>query len=94
MAATQAQLSARHLQRVFEHELGTAPKTFARILRFRRAIQAMRYGATISAAAHTAGYSDQAHFSRDCQVQSLMTPTALHSHVAIVQDSVSGDLIS
>jgi AraC-like DNA-binding protein len=57
--------SRRHLSQRFREELGMAPKGFARLLRFERAVSLMRAGETLADAAYRAGYSDQPHMNRD-----------------------------
>jgi AraC-like DNA-binding protein len=90
-AAAAADLSPRQLERCFTEELGLRPKTFGRIVRFRRACDGLRRGASLADAAAEAGYADQSHFARDCQNLGAITPAALRSYVANVQDLVQGD---
>ena len=61
--------SARNLQRQSVAVYGYGPATLRRILRFRRAVGLLRDGRTVADAAHTAGYADQSHLSR--QVREL-----------------------
>lgn len=65
--ARAAQMSSRHVDRLFARYLGIAPKTVARILRFQRALQALMTdpGHPLAEVAVMAGYFDQAHFIRD-----------------------------
>ena len=92
-AAIGAGLSSRQLERRFSNEFGLSPKRYSRITRFRRALVELKRGRTLAAAAFEAGYADQSHFTRDCQVHSGTTPTALRKHVANVQDLLRGDLV-
>lgn len=62
-------LSARNLQRQSAAVYGYGPAMLRRVLRFRRAVQLLRDGRAIADTAHVAGYSDQAHLSR--QVRDL-----------------------
>ena len=89
-AAAQVALSARQLERIFVEELGLAPKTFARIVRFRRAFGAAKRGARLAEAAAEAGYADQAHFSREVRKLTGSSPGILLPHVGNVQDVVAG----
>lgn len=62
-----AGLSARTLTRLFQTHLGLGPKTFARIVRFQRALSMLRAdpGCTLAAVAVACGYYDQPHFVRE-----------------------------
>lgn len=58
--------SRRHLERVFLDHIGVTPKLFARIVRFRRAVQLIQRGTgSLADAAADAGYADQSHMARD-----------------------------
>lgn len=59
--------AGRRLERCFRDDVGLAPKTLARIVRFQSAVAALR-AARRPIAAHVAvdcGYCDQAHLTRD-----------------------------
>jgi AraC-like DNA-binding protein len=58
-------LSDRQLYRRSLTAYGYGPKTLARILRFNRALDLARAGMPFADVATTAGYSDQAHLSRE-----------------------------
>ena len=61
-----AGVSARQLERAFDERVGLSPKTLARILRFRHALQeSSRPGATWADVAAACGYFDQSHLIRD-----------------------------
>lgn len=64
--ADEVALSARHLQRRFTDAVGLPPKQFARILRFQLALGRLQAGMSLSRAAHSCGYYDHPHFSREC----------------------------
>lgn len=95
--AERAGLGDRQLQRRFVRQVGYGPKTFQRIMRFRRAVaiyrasaNAAQDGATgtrsttaapgaagapsLAELAVAAGYSDQAHFTRECRRLTGLTP--------------------
>jgi AraC-like DNA-binding protein len=59
--------SRKHLTVRFTREFGIAPKALCRVLRFDRALHALRDGAlsNIAELADFCGYSDQAHLTRD-----------------------------
>ena len=59
--------SRKHLTTRFAREFGMAPKLFARVLRFDKALAGLRAGRGASWAelADACGYADQAHLTRD-----------------------------
>ncbi|TVP45786.1 MAG: AraC family transcriptional regulator [Gemmatimonadales bacterium] len=71
----------------FREEVGVPPGTFARILRFHRAMTEMGsggpegsgrrrgVGSLLSRVAHQGGFADQAHFTREFRSFAEMTPT-------------------
>lgn len=72
-------VSERHLRRVFDETIGVSPKAFAKLTRFRRALDAARAPnhagwATIAA---DAGYYDQAHLIAEFRAIAGVTPLAL-----------------
>jgi AraC-like DNA-binding protein len=59
-------LSTRQLERAFRERVGLGPKTFARLVRFQRALALLRRPRlTLAAIAARCGYFDQAHLVRD-----------------------------
>ena len=67
----------RQLRRRFHWALGYGPATFRRIERFNAARQlCARPGIDLATAAAAAGYSDQAHLSREVKRLTGLTPTA------------------
>jgi AraC-like DNA-binding protein len=59
--------SRKHLAATFRDHVGIAPKTVARLLRFRQVLQLADTAERVdwSAIAQEAGYADQSHFSND-----------------------------
>lgn len=79
-------VSPRHLTGEFHRLVGLSPKTFSRIVRFRRALTraATRAPVDWAALAATCEYYDQAHFNRDFRRFSGVTPTAYQRQRAAV----------
>lgn len=65
--AAEIECSRKSLTERFTREFGVAPKPFARVLRFARALRMLRGGRIHNWAelADACGYADQAHLSRD-----------------------------
>jgi AraC-like DNA-binding protein len=72
-----AGVSGNHLATLFKSHIGVTPKRVARIYRFARLIVSVDTLRPVdwSALAHTAGYFDQAHFSREFKDFTGHTPT-------------------
>ncbi|WP_338118068.1 helix-turn-helix domain-containing protein [Streptomyces coryli] len=67
--------SQGHLVRRFTQQIGLAPKTAARVLRFHRAVGLLtREGAEPGAVAAACGFYDQAHLNRDFRALGETTP--------------------
>lgn len=58
-------LSASRLRRLFESEIGVPFGRYRAWTRMRRALDAVTLGRNLTAAAHAAGFADQAHFAHD-----------------------------
>lgn len=71
--------SVRQLQRLSNDEFGYGLSVLARILRFQRALPALRSDLPLVSVAALAGYSDQAHLSREVRALSGLTPTELRN---------------
>jgi AraC-like DNA-binding protein len=76
--ATELGVSERSLRRGFETVVGTSPKLYLRLLRFRRALSAARASQSPdwAALAEQAGYFDQAHLIADFRALTGTTPAA------------------
>ncbi|HEX6105626.1 MAG TPA: AraC family transcriptional regulator [Gemmatimonadales bacterium] len=72
----------RRLERAFGQAVGLGPKAFARVLRFRRAVDAVQRGRAAggesgwAALAAETGYADQSHLIREFRALSGLTPVA------------------
>jgi AraC-like DNA-binding protein len=82
-------VSERQLRRRFRAAAGYGPKTLARVLRFRRFVEAIDGGRTdLAALAFEAGYADQAHLTRETTRLAGLPPAAF-MRVRFVQDGSS-----
>ena len=78
-------LSTRTLERRFAEHVGVSPKEYQRIRRLNRAASLVLYGgATWSRAAHSSGYTDQAHLNREFREMTGTTPTLAVEPPAVV----------
>jgi AraC-like DNA-binding protein len=71
-------ISRQHLARQFHHHVGVSPKTFARVMRFRRLVASLAPERRIdwAAAAAEHGYYDQSHLIDEFRELSGETPSA------------------
>jgi AraC-like DNA-binding protein len=76
--AAQLGWNARMVHRQFTASCGYSPKHFQRIMRMQTFLRGLRAGRTssLSSLAIAAGYSDQAHMTRDFRAITGFTPTA------------------
>lgn len=70
-------LSAGRLRHLFVEETGLPFKTYLLWLRLNRAVELAAAGASLTTAAHEAGFADSAHFSRTFRRMFGVTPAAL-----------------
>lgn len=69
--------SSTRLTETFRAQVGVTPKRFARIVRFRRALDlVVRHEGPLSEVALDAGYYDQPHFNAEFREMSGFTPSA------------------
>jgi AraC-like DNA-binding protein len=69
-------ISRQHLARQFQHHVGVSPKTFVRVMRFRRVVDRLPAGAAVDWAGVAAehGYYDQSHLIEDFRELAGSTP--------------------
>lgn len=72
-----AGLSAGRLRHLFVEQTGLPFKTYLLWLRLSRAVERISSGASLTVAAHEAGFSDSAHFSRTFRRMFGVAPTNL-----------------
>lgn len=73
--ATGVALSRSRLSRLFRDQLGQSFPAYVRWTRLRLAIDALRVGASLTDAAHAAGFTDSAHANRVCHEMFGLSPT-------------------
>jgi AraC-like DNA-binding protein len=80
-------VSERELERRFREFVGYGPKTLHRVLRFQRVLEALggaRRQDGLARIAAFAGYSDQAHLTREVRELSGLTPARLERELAVL----------
>jgi AraC-like DNA-binding protein len=71
-------ISRQHLARQFLHHVGMSPKTFARVMRFRRVADSVTPGADWADVALEYGFYDQSHLIAEFRELAGTTPNAFH----------------
>jgi AraC-like DNA-binding protein len=84
--AEELDVSERQFRRVFRDVIGLSPKSFARVARFHRALQAARRGDNWSRIAASTGYCDQAHLIDEFRAIAGTTPRAFIAELAEAVD--------
>jgi AraC-like DNA-binding protein len=81
--ASQACLSIRQFERVFQQRIGLPPKHFSRLVRFAQAwiIKQQQPGMSWIKIAHECGYFDQMHLIRDFQEFAGVNPSVIESEL-------------
>jgi AraC-like DNA-binding protein len=67
--------SHRTVLTLFRQSVGLTPKAYGRVLRFQRVLARISSATALAELAIAAGYSDQAHFSREFKAFAGVTPT-------------------
>ncbi|HKR62125.1 MAG TPA: DUF6597 domain-containing transcriptional factor [Thermoanaerobaculia bacterium] len=76
--AAEAGVTRQHLARQFLHHVGVSPKTFARVMRFRRVLERTQADADWADVAAEHGYYDQSHLIAEFRELAGTTPAAFH----------------
>lgn len=84
----QGAVSERRLRRRFVQAVGYGPATYLRVSRFQRAVALAPRVPGLAELAAAAGYSDQAHLSRDCRALTGATPRAYFRGTSTVERRV------
>lgn len=71
-------LSPFHLQRSFLKAMGVTPYEYLMQIRFKKAINMMQHGHSLSETAYATGFADQSHFSRRFKQSIGVTPGRLN----------------
>ena len=87
--ARQVGLSQSALERRFRRNVGTSPKQFASILRLKNAVRLRAVGHDFTSIAHSAGYSDQSHFTNDLKRVTGLAPSAFFQQSSLCRTSAS-----
>lgn len=81
--AAVVELSPERFRHLFRAEVGTPVKRWLRWARLRRAVEAALGGATLTEAAHDAGFADGAHLSRTFRAMFGLSPFAARADVVV-----------
>jgi len=87
--ARQVGLSQSALERRFRRNVGMSPKQFASILRLKNALRLRAVGHDFTSIAHSAGYSDQSHFTNDFKRVTGLAPSAFFQQSSLCRTSAS-----
>jgi AraC-like DNA-binding protein len=71
--------SRQHLRRRFLHQVGIAPKDFARVARLQRTVAYLPHCESLAEAAVCSGYFDQAHLAREFRLLTGVSATMLRA---------------
>ena len=76
--AAEACLSPSRFRHLFVEQTGTALRPYVLWRRFMRVWELVMDGASLSTAAHAAGFADAAHLTRTCRTMFGFPPSAIH----------------
>jgi AraC-like DNA-binding protein len=91
-AAGRLGLSVGRFSHVVADAVGAPPSRLRAWHRLRTAVRAIAGGASATEAAHFAGYSDSAHFSRHCRATLAVTPTMLRRSDLTLDEADAGSV--
>ena len=80
--ATELGWSHRRLITRFREQIGLTPKAYGRVIRFDRAVTALRGSAGLAEIAYDSGYADQAHLTREFRELAGLSPTRFRAAMA------------
>lgn len=83
--AQHSHLSNSRFSHLFSQELGMPLKSYLRYLRFQRVLPLLAKGGDLTEAAYNAGFSDAAHFSRECRKLFGVQPKLLKGKLTLEQ---------
>ena len=82
--AAHVDLSESRFSHLFSDQLRVSPRRYLLWLRLREALQLLAAGATVTHAAHGAGFADSAHLARTFRGMLGISPTSLIKHSSII----------
>jgi AraC family transcriptional regulator len=83
--ATCVHLSPSRFRHLFRHEMGMSVQSYLRWQRLLAALRTSAYGASLTEAAHVAGFADSAHLTRVCRATFGLPPARIFKHSHAVQ---------
>lgn len=83
--ATRVYLSPSRFRHLFLSEMGMSVQSYLRWQRLLAALRTSAYGASLTEAAHTAGFADSAHLSRVCRATFGIPPARIFKNSHAVQ---------
>jgi AraC-like DNA-binding protein len=88
--ARACEISTRQLERQYLDFVGLRPKTFARTVRFQRALRDLQRGVAAATAAAESGFADQSHLAREFRRIAGAPASGIDlAHVAFIQDNAT-----
>ena len=82
-ASRQLGVSARTLQRTVKHHTGVTPQFWLALSRVRRSSRSLHYYDSLADAAHSFGYADQSHMTREVKRWLGTTPAHIRTNTEL-----------